>query len=316
MAGDAAYTALFSRKQPGGVYTIQDMEAHPGTVRFVDSSHAAKANALGGGRSPDKPFSTLAYVMTNASSLTPALAVGDVLYAMPGHTETLSSAGAIACATAGVKVIGLGWGSARPTFTLDETDATWTITAAGVYIKNIRVTSGVAELVNMFTVSGADVTLDKVDFLDAGATFTTIQFLLTTTAADRLMLENCHHWKGTAAAATEVWIELIGIDGASLLKNRISAVLRNHADAHILGGSSAASLGLYIDDNRFDQRGGTTQDEIVDLFAGTTGLYSNNQAFGDVGTLAGAIKIADMAAAQSFVTTTVSKHGIIDPVVA
>jgi len=67
-------TALFSRNQPGGVFTFQDMETHPGIVRFVDSSHAAASNALGGGRSPDAPFATLAYVMTNAASLTPALA--------------------------------------------------------------------------------------------------------------------------------------------------------------------------------------------------------------------------------------------------
>lgn len=309
-------TALFSRKVSGGVYVVQNIEEHPGTVRFVDASHAAASNALGGGQSPDRPFSTLAYVMTNASSLTPALAAGDVIYVMPGHTETISAAAGIACATAGVKVIGLGWGAARPTFTFSATDSTWTITAASVYVKNIRVTSSVAELVNMFTVSGADVTLDKVDFLDAGATFTVIQFLLTTTAADRLMVKNCDHWKGTAAAATEIWIELIGIDGATIKDNNISAILRNHADAHILGGSTAASLGLLVDNNRFDQRGGTTQDEVVDMYAGTTGLYSNNRSGGLVGTLAASIAIADMWASESYQATTVNKSGIIDPVVA
>ncbi len=309
-------TALFSRKTPGGVYVVQNMEEHPNVVRFVHSAHSAAQNALGGGQSPDKPFSTLAYVMTNAASLTPALAPGDVLYVGPEHTETLSSAAAIACATAGVKVVGLGWGSARPTFTLDETDATWTITAAGVYLKNIRVTSGVAELVNMFTVSGADVTLDKVDFLDAGATFTTIQFLLTTTAADRLVFENSHHWKGTAAAAKELWIELIGIDGATIRNNYISAILKNDADAHILAGSGAASLGLLVENNRWDQRGGTTQDEVVHMFAGTTGLYSKNLSGGLVGTLAGSIDIADMWSSESFQATTVKKSGILEPVVA
>ena len=45
---------------------------------FVNSAHSAAENALGGGQNPDKPFSTLAYVMTNAASLTPALAAGDV----------------------------------------------------------------------------------------------------------------------------------------------------------------------------------------------------------------------------------------------
>ena len=129
-------------------------------------------------------------------------------------------------------------------------------------------------------------------------------------------MKNGSHWKGTAAVATEVWMHLIGIDGAEISNMKTRLTLRNHADAHTLGGSGTASLGLLVDNNRFDQRGGTTQDEVVDMFSGTTGLYTNNQAFGDTGTLVGTIKIADMAAAQSFVTTTVSKHGIIDPAVA
>lgn len=309
-------TALFSRRQPGGVIAIQDMEAHPGTVRFVDASHAAAANALGGGRSPDKPFSTLAYVMTNAASLTPALAAGDVIYLMPGHTETLASAAAIACATAGVKIIGLGWGAARPTFTFSATDSTWTITAASVYLKNIRVTSSVAELVNMFTISGAGVTLDAVDFIDAGATFTVIQFLLTTTAADRLILKNCHHWKGTAAAATEVWVELIGIDGAQILGNVFMLTLRNNAGVRTLATTGTACLGLLVDGNIIYQAGGTTQDLVVSMVASTTGIYSNNRTFGDVGTLAASIALANMAGSESYQATTVNKSGILDPVVA
>lgn len=307
---------LFGRSLPGGPVVITDMSEHPGKVYFVDSSHAAAANSVSSGRQPDKPFSTLAYVCTNAASLTPALAAGDTIYVMPGHTETLATAAAIACATAGVKIVGLGWGSARPTFTYSATGSTWTITAAGVVVQNIRVTSGVAELVNMFTVSAADVTLDKVDFVDAGATFTTIQFLLTTDAADRLKVINCDHWKGTAAAATEIWLHLIGVDGGTIENNRIRLTCRNHAGVRTLAAVTTACLGLIVHGNIFDQRGGTTQDYVVNMVADTTGIYSNNRTGGDVGTLAGSIELASMYASNSFQATTVNKSGILDPVVA
>jgi len=65
-------TPLFSRHQPGGVFTIQDMEEHPNNVLFVNSAHANASNAVSAGQNPDRPFSTLAYVLTNAATLTPA----------------------------------------------------------------------------------------------------------------------------------------------------------------------------------------------------------------------------------------------------
>lgn len=307
---------IFSRAIPGGPRIFQDMAQHPRNVYFVDSSHAAATDSVSSGRAPDRPFATLAYVMTNAASLTPALAAGDVIYIAPTHAETIAAAGGIACATAGVKIVGLGWRSSRPTFTFSATTSTWTITAAGVYIQNIRVTSGVAELVKMFSVSAADVTLDAVDFVDAGATFTTIQFLLTTAAADGIRVINCDHWKGTAAAATEVWIELVGADRATIENNRLRLTCRNNAGVRTLAATGTACLGLIVNNNIFDQRGGTTQDYVVNMVAGTTGIYANNRSFGDVGTLAGSIELASMAASESYQATTVNKSGILDPVVA
>ena len=305
---------FMSREIPGGPILIQDYRLHPNKVYFVDSSHSAAVNAVSGGRSPDKPFATLAYVFS--ATLTPVLAAGDVVYVMPGHTETIAAAAGIACATAGVRVVGLGWGAARPTFTFSAATSTWTITAASVYIQNIRVTSGVAELVTMFSVSAADVVLDAVDFIDAGATNTCIQFVLTTTAADRFRMIACDHWKGTAAAATEIWVELVGDDGATIENNRLRLTLRNVSGVRSIATTGTACLGLVVTDNIIDQRGGTTQDYVVNMVAGTTGIYANNRTFGDVGTLAGSIELASMAASNSFQATTVNKSGILDPVVA
>lgn len=309
-------TALFSRRHPGGIYTIQDMIAHPGNVRFVDSAHANAVNALNGGRSPDRPLATLAYAMTNAADLQPALAAGDVIYGMPTHVETIASAAAVACATAGVKFEGLGWGSKRPTFTWSATDSTWTMTAAGIYLKNIRITSSVAEMVKFFSISAADCTLDAVDFVDAGATNTAIQFLLTTADADFLTVKNCRHWKGTAAAATEIWVELVGGDGIEISNNKFFLTLRNNSGVRTLASTTTPPKGLLVDNNRIDQRGGTTQDLVVSMVASTTGMYSNNRSFGDVGTLAASIALADMGSSESYQGATVNKSGILDPVVA
>ena len=309
-------TGLYAEKQPGGVLTIQDMETHPGNVLFVDSSHAAASNAVGSGKSPDKPFSTLAYVMTNAASLTPALAAGDVIYVEPGHTETIAAAAGIACATAGVKVIGLGWGAARPTFTFSATDSTWTVTAASVVIKNIRVTSSINELVNMFTVSAADVTLDAVDYIDPGAAKETIQFLLTTTGATRITVKNCFHYATTAAASAQLWIALVAVTGARIIDNTFILKLADAATSSVINMDTSVRF-AEIGRNTIHLTGysAATLSAILGA-AAATGICHDNRIAGDVAAVTTLNDFPGGYSLENYCVRAVDKSGILDPVVA
>lgn len=111
-------TPLFAQHQPGGVFTITDVPSHPGNVLFVDSTHPAATDALGAGQSPDTPLATLDYAVGLCTANH-----GDVIYVMPGHAETVATAAAIDIDVAGVKVVGVGWGASRPTFTLSAVGA-------------------------------------------------------------------------------------------------------------------------------------------------------------------------------------------------
>src|SRR3990167_1129294 len=153
MAVATARTALFSRHQPGGVYVIDDVAEHPGGVFFVDSTHANKVNAVGAGRSPDKPWSTLAYAFSSD-----VLTAGDVVYVMPGHTEAIAAARTIIMDIAGVKVVGLGWGSKRPTFTFTTVaGANIEINAIALWLENLlfvaAFTNGVTVGIDVLTAS-------------------------------------------------------------------------------------------------------------------------------------------------------------------
>lgn len=305
-------TALFSRKQPGGVFTIQDMEDHPNNVLFVNSAHAAAANALGGGQNPDKPFSTLAYVMTNAASLTPALAAGDVIYIHPDHAETISGAATIACATAGVRIIGLGWGSNRPTFTWSATGSTWTITAASVTISNIIVTATAAATL-LFSSSAGYLTLDRVDYVEGSAI--PLQFILTTAASDNLEISNCYHNAKTAGASAQLWIRLIGNDSPYIHDNRFSLVLENGAtDATISGDASVRSF--FFARNVIYQSGGSTQVSSILMTNGATGFSVDNRVICvAAGTIAGIHDVGNAGfAAETYVLDTADKSGLLDPV--
>lgn len=75
-------TPLFSRHQPGGVFTIVNETLTTGSIFFVHSGTGV--NALGGGRNPDAPLATLDYAIGLCTANK-----GDMIFVMPGHAETL-----------------------------------------------------------------------------------------------------------------------------------------------------------------------------------------------------------------------------------
>lgn len=127
-------TALFSRRQPGGIQTIADLVAHPGDIYFVRSTAPGAGDTTGHGRSPDAPFATIDYAIGQCTANN-----GDVIYVLPGHAETVSAAAGIDFDVAGVKVVGLGAGAARPTITMSAVASTIHFDAIGSHLENVLV---------------------------------------------------------------------------------------------------------------------------------------------------------------------------------
>ena len=96
-------TALFSRKQSGGVFTVQEMQDHPGDIWFVDSTASAASDTAGFGKNPDAPTATIDYAVGLATA-----SKGDVIYVMPGHNETIAAATSLVIDKIGLSIIGLG----------------------------------------------------------------------------------------------------------------------------------------------------------------------------------------------------------------
>ncbi len=166
-SSQAKFSPLFSRQTPGGVYTVAGIDDCPGDVWFVDSAAANAGVTNRHGRTPHAPFATVAYAFS--SNL---VGSGDVVYVMPGHAETIAAAGGITMDDAGVRVVGLGRGASRPTFTwATDTAATWLITAASVTVENVLCTcTGTLDFVAGIIVTGADCTLTDVEFRESAAT--------------------------------------------------------------------------------------------------------------------------------------------------
>lgn len=150
-------TALFSRNQPGGVFTIADIDKHPGDIFFVKSGTGV--DAAGYGQNPDAPFATVDYAIGQCTA-----AKGDVIYVLPGHAETTT---AIALDVAGVKIVGLGFGANRPTLTA-TTGATdlLNVTAADCAIQGLRLVGAASGNTALLDLSAA-----ATDFVAEGCEF-------------------------------------------------------------------------------------------------------------------------------------------------
>ena len=92
-----------------------DLVDGPGNTFFVHSG----GSTSGSGLVWNDPVSTLEAAVQFCAANN-----GDVIYIKPGHAETLSADSAVDIDIAGITVIGLGTGAARPTFTFDTGVAT------------------------------------------------------------------------------------------------------------------------------------------------------------------------------------------------
>jgi hypothetical protein len=232
---------------------------------------------------------------------------------MPKHAETITGItnSGLTMDIAGVRVIGLGSGNVRPTITLaTPTTTTITMSAANVSLENVIIKSTIAEIVSLFTISGAGCTLDAVD-VQGGAT-SIITAVTTTAAADQLTIRNCQHFTTAAVTAAGPWINLIGADDCKITDNYFNIVTKNDATSNIIGGGTTASLRVVVKNNEIFNLG--TSCVPISMYTGSTGMISYNNVGGSKTVAAGMVVPASCYVFQNFVTNVAATSGKLDPV--
>jgi len=263
-------TALFSRHQAGGVFTIADLIAHPGEIFFVDSTHAAAADSAGAGRSPDAPFATIDYAIGQCTANK-----GDVIYVMPGHAETVSGAAGIDFDVAGVKVIGLGAGAARPTITMSAVASTIHFDAIGSHLENVLVKVE-HDCTIVIDVDRADCVIKAVEF--RARTAATAREWVTcidlnggsANACDRLAVIDCIFTSPTAGADNCIGLDEVA-DGVVIQGNHFWADCN---DAPIHNPTGKVLTNLKITRNFIANL--QTGDHSIELVSACTGALIEN----------------------------------------
>lgn len=302
MAGTFPRANLFASQQPGGAYFLSAMREEPGNVFFVHSGTGS--NAAGGGRSPDAPLATVDYAIGLCSANN-----GDVIYVLPGHAESFAAADGFDADVAGVKIVGLGWGAQRPTFTFTNTAGTVAVGAASVWLENLRFVAGVSAVVVGVNVeaAGTDVRVVNCEWYWGGTTGRDfVQSLNLNAGAHRAIVERCRFLAEPAVAGASTAIQLVGA-----VHNVIVRACEFMGDYSLACMSAITTLsqGLMFLDNFVHNT--DAAEPYLEVITGTTGVISNTRGLASGATVA-ANAVADaMAHCENFVTNTAGTIAIV-----
>lgn len=149
-------------------------EVSTGSVFFVCNRTNANGSDGNKGTDPSQPFATMQQAINSCTA-----GRGDKIYVLEGHAETVTAT-SIALNVANVKVIGLGQGLGRPTFTYSTAAATITVTGANCKWMNCHFVANFADVAAAFTVGAAkDFRLEGNSFVDTSAILDFLSIVVT-----------------------------------------------------------------------------------------------------------------------------------------
>lgn len=169
-----AFPGLVATRSPAASLSHPAPLATTGRIIYVSSTQAGSANDNVG----DNPLRPKA---TWAGSIARGVANrGDQIWLMPGHRETVRTAGGITMNVEGIDVIGMGIGDTRPVITFESaTTASVLLSANSCSVYNVVGTTGIASLSQPFDVTGDDCTLD-IEWQDASSALSAARAVLAT----------------------------------------------------------------------------------------------------------------------------------------
>lgn len=274
-----------------------------GKVFFVQYTNGA--NGTGRGGDSTVPLKTLAYAISLCTA-----GKGDVILLMPGHAEDIIAAGTITSSKSGVRIIGLGTGALRPTFTFKTaTTATIAISGAQSSFENcIFDYTGIDAIATGINITGADVSLLGNRFILGDVTNQATTGVTLGTGAARVRIQN-NHVVSPAVGPNAFITGAVAVDEPFITDNTIHG---EFAQAPIYN-LTVAWTNVFINRNHF--RVLTSAKPAIVLVAAATGLISYNAIACNTISAGGSITAAGAFKVQNYATDTAAGSGVLDPTV-
>lgn len=270
---------------PGGVEIrgLPVLNTYAGNVFWVHYGTGSDGNK--GTR--ERPFKTIDYAISRCTANK-----GDIIIALPGHTETITAASAIDLDVAGISLVGLGTGTLMPQVVFNHANATVAVGADNVTIRGMRFTSSITAVVVGINIE-ADVDYTTIEdcLFDVDATGTD-EFNHSIRLVDgnigALIQRNVIH-QGLGGAVAAIHMDA-DTSYTRILNNYITG---DYSTACIVG-DTTLSTNLLIQRNLLVQGigGNIGTEPAVELLTGTTGIIADNYIVCNLSTMVASI-VAD-----------------------
>ena len=213
----------------GGGVTVRGIplvQTHPGKVFWVSNTTTLLQGQRGGSDSNkgtfDSPFATLDYAVGQCTA-----SRGDIIMVKPGHAENLATATACSLDVAGIAIVGLGTGTARPKFTFTTANtATFPVSADNISMQNCQVIANFLSIAAAFTLSTAKwFTVQNCHFADTSGVLNFLNIIKSTGAANTVdgLTATDNVWNGLGTTSVNSFILTANdIDSATVCRNRIT----------------------------------------------------------------------------------------------
>ena len=258
--------------------------SNPGKVFWLNNSSVLAPGGIGGSDANPgtytKPFSTLAGALANTTVLASS---GSIICVMPGHAESVTSATSLALSKAGIAIVGLGFGTMRPTFTLDTANtATITVSANNVSIQNCVFVANFLAVAALFTLTTAKAfALDNCEIRDTTASLNFINLISTSTttaANDGLSVTRCQY-HGLATSGAVKFVSFLGTHDRVTIADNYYTSLTTGTGAVFPVATTKVVTGLLMQRNIFNcvNAAATATALLITLDTTTnTGVISQN----------------------------------------
>lgn len=244
-----------------------------GRVFFVSNSTVippgCAAGADGNRGTWQRPFATIAGALLQCQANR-----GDIVFVKAGHAETFTTSQA--WNVAGVQIIGLGIGSARPSITVNGNAVTIAVSVGQVALRNFFVDlTGSAAVAAGFTVTASDFQLTDCQVKTASGTGqSTLPISCTSVAGSTGLVVNGCKFIGSNNAGTTAAVTFVGGDNVQITNNWFIGAYG--AGVGAISNLTTAATNVLIAGN-FINNLTAASTKGATLQAGTTGQASDNR---------------------------------------
>ena len=298
---------------------------NPGKQFWVNSSTVLPKNgapgradsgvAITGKGTYLRPFATINQALSKCVA-----SRGDVIFVMPGYTETITAAaGGFNLTVAGVAIVGLGSGDAKPTLTLSTAaTADINVSANNTSITNVRFVSAEDDITSCLDITGADVTIDRCEFMAAVAANAFLTCITSSNTAFGLTIKNCVFNMESSVgglAVTIVAVQAISFDGdnTTIIDNYITG---DYSVTGILNTTTVAE-GTIVARNNIHNVATENIAGGISIKTSTSGMCFDNVMFiADTTAIVGMMINAYLLCFENYAVNVVTESAALIPAVA